>query len=220
MKNKMQLKLQEKKNKLIESIINNSNKIEIKQKYNINAIKEKNYYKLIDLNKIHNLYLNFDNHYMMFIVYRQQRDNIILNEAIKNILKFCSVDKNSINKLCLSNFVKIKNNNTLEFNEKVLPINKKDNNKRIEEEIKILKTYNLLFCNLSKYFKVDEMFIKSLPIKIKKVKNLNDISFLNRITRSIIFSNKIISCLPQLKSFDDIDEDMNFYRKIINKLSI
>lgn len=214
------LKLQEKgkeDNSFIKFVINNKEIIKKQKKQcnnKINTIEN----KIIDLKQINKLYLNFDNHYMLYITYRQQRDNIIFNEVIKNILNLCSINKNSIGDLCLSVFFKIKKNNTLEINEEILPINKKDIAKRIEVEIKILKTYNLLFCNLKKHFGIDNVFIKALPVKIKKVKDLNDISFLNRITKSITFSNKIISELPEIKSFSDIDEDMILYNKIINEL--
>ena len=195
---------------------------------NNNNIIDFNTYKSQSIsynNKLKELFSLFDEHFYNFITYRQQRDNFIYDFVLISILENCTFDDDYCKKNSLTKFFEIKNNK-LSISKDLLYINQNIIVKCIEKEIEILKTYNYffdkVFVNNRNVINIKNIDYLSSELKYKmdKIKDLNDKSFIDRITNSEKIKEKILNNVPQIKTFLQINVNKIFFQKLINDFEI
>ena len=161
----------------------------------------------------------FDNHYLNYISHRKQRDLIILNCFYKIILENAvKCDKNIKDKYELSDFFEIKNSH-MEISNNLLPISLDENVLHLEKEIEILKTLEFAFSNIAEKHQDLKQYL-SIDKKMKKIKDLSDNKFINRITNSNKVKLEILEKIENIKDFNKISVNYNYYNVLIKEIEL
>ena len=177
--------------------------------------------KIEDINMQVSNYLMkiFDNHYLNYISNRKQRDLIILNCFYKIILENAvKCDKNIKDKYELSDFFEVKNSH-IEISNNLLPISLDENVLHLEKEIEILKTLEFAFSNIAEKHQDLKQYL-SIDKKMKKIKDLSDNKFINRITNSNKVKLEILEKIENIKDFNKISVNYNYYNVLIKEIEL
>lgn len=177
--------------------------------------------KIEDINMQVSNYLMkiFDNHYLNYISNRKQRDLIILNCFYKIILENAvKCDKNIKDKYELSDFFEVKNSH-IEISNNLLPISLDENVLHLEKEIEILKTLEFAFSNIAEKHQDLKQYL-SIDKKMKKIKDLSDNKFINRITNSNKVKLEILEKIGNIKDFNKISVNYNYYNVLIKEIEL
>ena len=158
----------------------------------------------------------FDGAYLNFISYRQQRDLLLLNEFYKYVLTNCKMQKEFLKDISIvNNLITFDNERgVLEIKGvKIFDNVVKTNARLLEKEMKYLKSLNEMFVKYNIFAdKQDEDIIKSIRAKINKASTICDESFLSTITKNKKIQKIIISKLPTVKNFSDIQIDIKDFQ--------
>ena len=158
----------------------------------------------------------FDGAYLNFISYRQQRDLLLLNEFYKYVLTNCIMPKEFLKDISIvNNLITFDNERgVLEIKGvKIFDNVIKTNARLLEKEMKYLKSLNEMFVKYNIFAdKQDEDVIKSIRAKINKASTICDESFLSTITKNKKIQKTIISKLPTITNFSDIQIDIKDFQ--------
>jgi hypothetical protein len=162
------------------------------------------------VSKINSIYKSFDSYYMQFLELRKQRDLIILNIVISEVMskQIKKINTQIIKDELISEDLFITDNGmflNIDFIEKFYP----DFNKSaIEKIMELIKSSHVFIQkNLQDHANnIDFAFYsQNLESKISKIEKLTDIAFLSQISKNQDFISSIIDIIPnKILQYKDI----------------
>ena len=160
----------------------------------------------------HHFIKMFDTHFLNYISFRKQRDLMITNIFYQIILNDIAIDKKIKEKYNLSDNFEIQHNKLKINYEEILPISTREIVLNIEQEILILKTFQLFFEEFSEKYK--EINTQMIEKKIKKIQFLTDENMFNKLTHNQYMRDKILDIIGKIKDYDSISINMTFLNSL------
>ena len=160
----------------------------------------------------HHFVKMFDTHFLNYISFRKQRDLMITNIFYQIILNDITIDKKIKEKYNLSDNFEIQHNKLKINYEEILPISTREIVLNIEQEILILKTFQLFFEEFSEKYK--EINTQMIEKKIKKIQFLTDENMFNKLTHNQYMRDKILDIIGKIKDYDSISINMTFLNSL------
>jgi hypothetical protein len=156
----------------------------------------------------------FDKYYLTFITHRKIRDAVILKTFYEILLHQTCLDEKIAKQFKLTELSKCCINDNSNKSNEILPIDQKEDVMHIEKCIEILKTYYYFFQKKMSKNSVIKEYMADIKAKIEKIKNIDDFSFIERLTKSQSLEKEILAKLEPLKTYKAIEINTILLEKI------
>ena len=156
----------------------------------------------------------FDKYYLTFITHRKLRDAVILNTFYELLLRKNGLREETIKQFKFTDLTKSHVIDNASGKQNVLPIDQKEDVLHIEKSIEILKTYYHFFQKKMPKNHIIKEHMADTKTKIEKIKNIDDLSFIKRLTTSPSLEKEILAKLEPLKTSKAIEINTTLLEKI------
>ncbi len=168
------------------------------------------------MNKIelfaHHLLKTFDEHYLKYIFFRKHRDLLIINECMNYLISDVRFCKEKIKSYKLGDYFKV-DGERIAKNDDVLSFDTCETIICIENEISILKAFDIFFSDLVRKYSILKNTL-NVSVKMNKVRTLSDHSIICELTKNIEIQKTILSKIKGVKTFDNIPVNSSFYKRL------